>query len=108
MDTINTPLTKSDLKGLVKEAAKSGTPLIALQSDQNEIMTVEQVAQMLAMNKSSIYNMISQRRISCVKMGRRVYFFKQEIINLLKSNRKKSNAEIEAETEAYLNRPGKQ
>jgi len=104
MGTTNTPLTKSDLKDLIKEAAKSGIPLITLQSDQDEVMTVEQVAQMLNMNKFSIYNMISQRRISCVKMGRRVYFFKQEIINLLKSNRKKSNMEVEAEAEAYLDK----
>ncbi len=70
----------------------------------NEILTVERLAEMLGVSRARIYNLNSQHKIPCVKLGRRVYFFRQDIINLLNSNRKKSNDEIDAKTEAYLSR----
>jgi hypothetical protein len=37
-----------------------------------------------------------------MKRGKRLYFFRAELMDYIKEGRKKSNAEIEAEAEAYL------
>jgi len=41
------------------------------------------------------------------KQGKRLYFERQTIISWIKEGRKKSNAEIEQEAEAYLSKSKK-
>ena len=55
-------------------------------------------------NISTIYGWTSQRLIPHYKKGNRLYFFKSEIDEWLKSGRIKTNAEIEAEAEKYISR----
>lgn len=52
--------------------------------------------------KPTWYSKISKGEVPYHKRGKKVYFLKAEIDNWLKSGKQKSNAEIEAEAEAYL------
>lgn len=95
-----TLLTKeiSELKQLL--LTKSQQP----PSDQPEqLLTIDEVATLLHLTKPTIYSKVSKNELPGVcKQGKRLYFDRQTIIDWIKQGRKKSNAEIEAEAEAYL------
>lgn len=52
--------------------------------------------------KPTWYSKISRGEVPYHKRGKKVYFLKSEIDEWLKAGKRKSNAEIEAEAEAYL------
>lgn len=73
-------------------------------TDQPEqLLTIDEVAKLLHLTKPTIYSKVSKNELPGVcKQGKRLYFDRQTIIDWIKQGRKKSNAEIEAEAEAYL------
>lgn len=93
-------LTKevSELKKLILE--KSDQP----PTEQLEkLLTVQEAANLLHLKVPTIYSKHSKGELPGVcKRGKRLYFSKQSLIEWVKEGRKKSNAEIEAEAEAYL------
>lgn len=52
--------------------------------------------------KSTWYSKISRNELPYYKRGKKIYFLKSEIDEWLKQGKCKSNAEIDAESEAYL------
>ena len=48
-------------------------------SENQEIMTMDMVAEYLQLSKKTIYKMVSQKRIPMVKVGNRNRFIKEEI-----------------------------
>lgn len=67
-----------------------------------QLLTVEQAADYLNLSVPTIYGKVSKGELPVMKRGKRLYFSKTELLDYLKAGRKKSNAEIEAEAEAYL------
>lgn len=94
-----TMLTKevSELKRLLIEKQEQPT-------DQPEqLLTIDEVATLLHLTKPTVYSKVSKNELPGVcKQGKRLYFDRQAIIDWIKQGRKKSNAEIEQEAEAYL------
>lgn len=73
-------------------------------TDQPEqLLTIDEVATLLHLTKPTVYSKVSKNELPGVcKQGKRLYFDRQTIIDWIKQGRKKSNAEIEHEAEAYL------
>lgn len=67
-----------------------------------QLLTVQQAAQFLNLTVPTIYSKVSKRELPCMKRGKRLYFSSTELMEYLKEGRKKSNAEIDKEAEAYL------
>jgi len=78
------------------------------QSEEQELLTVEQCAEYLNLSKPTIYGLMSKNDIPYMKKGKRCYFCKAEILDYIKSGRRKTNAEIESETDLYLIKKGGQ
>ena len=98
-------LTKevSELKRLLIEKQKQ-TP-----TEQTEqLLTIQEAAQFLNLTVPTIYSKVSKGELPVMKRSKRLYFSSTELMEYLKEGRKKSNAEIEKEAEAYLsnNRKG--
>ena len=95
-----TMLTKevSELKRLLIEKQEQPT------TDQPEqLLTIDELATLLHLTKPTVYSKVSKNELPGVcKQGKRLYFDRQTIIDWIKQGRKKSNAEIEQEAEAYL------
>lgn len=70
--------------------------------EPDELLTVEQAAEMLTLSKATVYGLISQGKIPCMKQSKRVYFSKHELLEYLKAGRKKTVQELEQEAKAYL------
>lgn len=75
-----------------------------LTTEQPEhLLTVQEAAALLHLTVPTIYSKHSKGQLPGVcKRGKRLYFSKQSLIEWVKKGRKKSNAEIEAEAEAFL------
>jgi excisionase family DNA binding protein len=94
-----TMLTKevSELKRLlIKKQEKPTT------EKPEKLLTVQEAAQFLYLTVPTIYSKVSKGELPVMKRSKRLYFSSTELMAYLKEGRKKSNAEIEQEAEAYL------
>ena len=83
----------------ILKAVKEGqTP-----SDRPEqLLTVQEAAEFLKLTVPTIYSKVSNGELPVMKRSKRLYFSSTELMAYIKEGRKKSNAEIEQEAEAYL------
>lgn len=94
-----TMLTKevSELKRLLIEKQEQPT------TDQPEqLLTIAEAAEFLSLTVPTMYSKVSKNEIPVMKRSKRLYFSRTELLEYLKQGRKKSNAEIQQEAEAYL------
>ena len=69
-------------------------------TDQTEqLLTVQQVAEMLGLTVPTLYGFTHRNEIPFNKKGKRLIFLKQEIINWVKEGRRKTVSEITAEAD---------
>lgn len=74
-----------------------------INSKQSEkLLTVQEAAKFLNLTVPTIYSKVSKGELPVMKRSKRLYFSSTELMQYLKAGRKKLNAEIEAEAEAYL------
>lgn len=73
-----------------------------------QLLTIQEAAKFLNLTVPTIYSKVSKGELPVMKRSKRLYFSSTELMEYLKEGRKKSNAEIEQEAEAYLsnNRKG--
>lgn len=76
--------------------------------EAEELLTVQEAAEFLHLSVPTIYSKVSKGELPVMKRSKRLYFSRTELLDYLKDGRKKSNAEIEQEANAYLsnNRKG--
>ena len=95
-----TMLTKevSELKHLLIEKQEQPAP------EPEKLLTVQETikAEFLNLTVPTIYSKTCKGELPVMKRGKRLYFSSIDLMEYLKKGRKKSNAEIEAEAEAYL------
>jgi len=91
---------------LTKEVSELKRLLIQKQAppttQPEQPFNIQEAAELLGLTVPTIYSKVSKRELPVVKRGKRLYFFRSELLEYLKEGRKKSNAEIEQEAEAYL------
>ena len=69
-----------------------------------QLLTVQEAAQFLNLTVPTIYSKVSKGELPVMKRSKRLYFSSIQLMEYLKEGRKKSNAEIEQEAEAYLSK----
>lgn len=75
-------------------------PQLPLQQDQ--ILTVEEAAAFLRLSVPTVRSKTSRGELPFMKKGNRVYLSMSDLMDYLKSGKRKSNAEIQTEAESYL------
>jgi excisionase family DNA binding protein len=70
--------------------------------EEDALLTVKEAAKLLSLSVPTIYGLVSRSQLPCLKKGKRLYFLKQELLNWIKSGRKKTVEEIQQEAENYL------
>lgn len=73
-------------------------------SGEEEPLNVEQAANFLDLEPSTIYAKVQAGEIPHSRKGKRLYFFRSELLEYLKGGRKQTNAEIEAEAHTNITR----
>ena len=72
------------------------------QPDPDQLMTIKEAATFLNLAPYTIYGMVSRGEVPVNKKGKKLMFLKSELIDWVKSGRKKTSSEIEAEAVNYL------
>ena len=101
----NVPLSKLEpiFKRWIKEAQTEIQPFKVEPTDQPEqLLTIQEAAEFLSLTVPTMYSKVSKGELPVMKRSKRLYFSRTELLEYLKDGRKKSNAEIEQEAEAYL------
>jgi excisionase family DNA binding protein len=70
--------------------------------EADELLTIAQAAKFLHLSTPTIYGKVSRNEIPVNKQGKRLYFYKSELAEWIKSGRKKTYGEIKQEAEEYL------
>jgi len=70
--------------------------------DIDELLTIAQAAKFLNLSTPTIYGKVSRNEIPVNKQGKRLYFYKSELAEWIKSGRKKTVSEIAQEVDEYL------
>jgi len=71
-------------------------------TEADQLLTVEEAAKFLNLAPVSIYGKVNKREIPFMKLSKRLYFSRLELMEWIKSGRKKTVSEIEAEANQYL------
>jgi excisionase family DNA binding protein len=87
----------SELKRLIIDKQEQ-----AATKQPEQLLTVQEAAEFLKLTVPTIYSKVSKGELPVMKRSKRLYFSSTELMEYLKGGRKKSNAEIEQEAEAYL------
>lgn len=72
------------------------------QPESETLLTVDEAANFLSLSKSTIYGMIGSNSLPYIKRSKRVYFSSVELMDYMKSGRKKTTSEIGKETDNFL------
>ena len=70
--------------------------------ETDELLTIAQAAKFLNLSTPTIYGKVSRNEIPVNKQGKRLYFYKSELAEWIKSGRKKTVSEIAQEADEYL------
>ena len=68
----------------------------------DELLTIAQAAKFLNLSTPTIYTKVSRNEIPVNKQGKRLYFYKSEQAEWIKSGRKKTSAEIQQQAELHF------
>jgi excisionase family DNA binding protein len=73
-------------------------------SDKNEeLLTIEGAAELLKLSVATIYTKVCKNEIPVNKQGKRLYFYRAELLDWIKSGRIKTTLEIQQEVELKFN-----
>lgn len=65
------------------------------------ILTIDELAELLSMTKGSIYGLVHKNAIPYHKKGK-LYFLKSEILDWIKSGKRKESSSIQEKADEYL------
>jgi excisionase family DNA binding protein len=86
-----------EIKNLLLNQSASQKPIINNGGTENDILTVEEVAQKLGLEKATVYNMTSKRQIPYFKSGGRIYFDRVQLTQWIRRDRRKTIKELHDE-----------
>jgi excisionase family DNA binding protein len=70
--------------------------------ESDQLLNVEDAAKFLNLSVPTIYSKVCRKEIPVNKQGKRLYFYKSELISWIKSGRKKTAAEIRQDAASML------
>ena len=103
-----------NLPSAVAELQKGQSEILALLNTKAEPLPeietpiqLDEVVPITGLSKPTLYGYVQRNEIPYHKKGNRLYFFKTEIIDWIKTGKQKTLNEIEADADAYLSNKNK-
>lgn len=97
-EAVGTLLQKFDrLESLLQSFTEAG------QNQQaDKLLSIDEAATFLNIKKATIYSKVSRRELPYMKQGKRLYFSKVELLDYLKSGRKRTAQEIADNADQFM------
>ena len=67
-----------------------------------DLLTITEAADFLNLAKPTIYGLVSQSKIPCMKKGKKLYFSRIELLSWLQEGKRKTVAELQDDAESYV------
>ena len=91
------------IQSSVRKVLKETPPRTVEPTEQPEqLFNIKEAAEFLDLTVPTVYSKCSKNELPYMKRSKRLYFSRTELMDYIKKGRKKSNAEIDQEAEAYL------
>ncbi len=100
-----TQLTLAELKEVFRlELESFFTQRLLKQSEAetDQFLTIKETSDFLSLAVPTIYNLVSRSAIPSMKKGKRLYFSKFELMEWLKTGKKKTKGQLEQEADKFL------
>lgn len=110
METLKFEQLPNVIATLTNEVKELKALLLNRAEPQNEIETpiqLDEVVPITGLSKPTLYGYVQRNEIPYHKKGNRLYFFKSEIIEWIKTGKQKTLKELEADASAYLSNKNK-
>jgi len=101
------PNLVADLKNEVKEMKALLLNKAEPQQEANNPLSIKEVAKLTGLTVPTLYGYCQRNEIPYHKKGNRLYFFKSNIIDWIKTGKQKTLKELEADADAYLSNKNK-
>ena len=75
-----------------------------LSINDNNLLNIQETAEFLNLKVATIYGHVHKREIPNNKVGKRLYFVKSDLIEWVKSGKRKTLSELKADADSYLKR----
>lgn len=89
-----------EMKGLVETLSQERLPAEEIPID------IDEAAEILKLAKPTVYTKVSKREIPCIKHGKRLLFYRSELLSYIQQGRRKTVKDIEAEVPSLLKKKG--
>jgi excisionase family DNA binding protein len=70
-----------------------------VEENKDEILNIQEASKLLNLSISTIYSKVCKREIPVNKQGKRIYFYRHELMKWIKSGRVKTYLEIQNDIE---------
>lgn len=90
----------SNLEQLISELAEQGKQTTT--DEGSDLLTIEQAGELLRLSKATIYSKCSLKELPYMKRGKRLFFSREELLAYLKTGRKRTLDEIQADAAGNL------
>lgn len=70
-----------------------------VEKNKDEVLNIQEASKLLNLSVSTIYNKVCKREIPVNKQGKRIYFYRHELMKWIKSGRVKTYLEIQNDIE---------
>jgi len=97
-------LDSDQLKSIVQDAVRKAisevpAPSVDPSAGNGDLLSIDDAMVLLNLAKPTIYGLVCQSKIPCMKKGKKLYFSRQELTTWIKQGRKKTLAEMEQEAD---------
>ncbi|AUC81803.1 helix-turn-helix domain-containing protein [Lacinutrix sp. Bg11-31] len=72
------------------------------ENDSEELLDVTQTSQLIKLTKPTLYGLVHKNKIPFYKKGKKLYFYKSEILKWINSGRSTTNNELEERASEYM------
>ena len=70
-----------------------------VEENKEEVLNIQEASKLLDLSVSTIYSKVGKREIPVNKQGKRIYFYRHELMKWIKSGRVKTYLEIQNDIE---------
>lgn len=99
-----TQITPPELETLIENSLRK---ILSVQKQETHpepdpLLTIQQAAEFLKLSVPTIYSLVSRSEIPVSKKTKRLYFSRKELTDWIKTGRRKTISEVEAEADSFL------
>lgn len=93
------PIMMNKIHDKLEHLEKLIARISATAEDKEELLNIEEASRLLNLSVPTIYSKVSRKEIPVNKQGKRLYFYRHELMKWIKSGRVKTHLEIRNDIE---------